>query len=104
MANPNPKTDHLKPWQPGQSGNPDGPKRTKPLTEALVKHLAEGDNARKLVEAMVKHAKAGDPRFMQMILDRLEGRILTVEQEQDQEPPWVPPIKVIQIVQPPQKP
>lgn len=25
MANPHPKTDHLKPWKPGQSGNPKGP-------------------------------------------------------------------------------
>jgi hypothetical protein len=24
MANPNPPTQHLRPWQPGQSGNPGG--------------------------------------------------------------------------------
>ena len=41
MANPNPQTAHLKPFKPGQSGNPAGRPRKRPVSEAYDDWLRE---------------------------------------------------------------
>ena len=39
MANPNPKTDHLEPWKPGESGNPNG--RPRKMVSQVIKELGD---------------------------------------------------------------
>src|SRR6266481_3282677 len=41
MSNPNPDTSRLKPWQPGQSGNPGGRPKKRPLSESYDELLRE---------------------------------------------------------------
>jgi ribosomal protein L17 len=67
-------------WKPGQSGNPGGRPRRKPLTEALELLLQETDPRTKkqnlvlIIEALVKKAKKGDTTAIRETLDRVEGK------------------------------
>ncbi len=88
MANPNPKTDHLKPnqWKPGQSGNPGGmPKGANPWPAVLRKLAANpdehgvGELANQFANLLVDMAVSGDGQkawpAMQHLLDRLQGPV-----------------------------
>lgn len=80
-----PQNKHLRPWKPGQSGNPKGkPKRslTTLLREAgekgevLGERLPEGMTvAEAFAQAAWGHAIKGNPSFASQILDRLEGKV-----------------------------
>lgn len=70
---------NLRPFQPGQSGNPGGRPKTKILTDALRLHLDEKDkagvtNAEKLARALVARALTGDVSAYREICDRVEGK------------------------------
>jgi len=67
----------LKPWRPGQSGNPGG--RPKGMTRrAIRKVLRErGPDGERTVYGfardLVKHARAGDAVLAQMVIDEADG-------------------------------
>jgi len=78
----------LYPFQPGQTGNPNGRPRTRPITDALKKFLAEeqveirvGGKPIKIsaIDALVRvgvtQALKGDPRFYKEIMDRSDGKV-----------------------------
>ena len=76
MAN----TQNLKPWKPGQSGNPGGRPKRDAITEALREQLesqsedATGSVADAIAAVLVKRALGGGVRAIREIADRTEGR------------------------------
>jgi hypothetical protein len=77
------RLENLKPWQPGQSGNPAGrPKGIKFLSEALRETLStaapDGTSwTEKVARALIDRACEGDPAAFREIADRIEGKVLT---------------------------
>jgi hypothetical protein len=67
-----PKAKNLMPpWQPGQSGNPDGrPKNSRNKTTLMLEALFEGE-AEEIARKAVELAKAGDGPVLRAMLDRL---------------------------------
>jgi len=61
-------------WKPGQSGNPAGKPRAKPLSELLRKAGDQGAYA-EIVNALIARAKDGDTKAISIILDRIEGKV-----------------------------
>lgn len=76
--NPNSKKN-LKPFEPGQSGNPAG---TKPgtihLATILKRKLAEnnGEGAEELIDAMLENAKKGLSTPLNIDFDRVDGPVV----------------------------
>jgi hypothetical protein len=76
------RLQNLKPFQPGQSGNPKGRPKSITLSEAYRKMLAQVDEsdeqkrtrAEVLAEQMYVKAKAGDVPALREIADRVEGK------------------------------
>ena len=64
-------------WKPGQSGNPTGRPKRKPLTDALLRVLAKLDDSEleELVREPVKRLAAGDIGAFKEIADRVEGKV-----------------------------
>jgi hypothetical protein len=71
-------------WKPGESGNPSGRPKTKPISDALRELLAEEyagneerfkglSNAHVLAVKLFEMADAGDLKALQEITNRLEG-------------------------------
>lgn len=58
MANPEPtlKPDNLKPWQPGQSGNPDGYSRKRRFADKLIEAIETDGYDPDLIKAIVGKA------------------------------------------------
>jgi hypothetical protein len=75
VANPNPKTDHLEPWQPGQSGNPAGYSRKRRATDNLLSLIDRGEADDQIAEMWLKMILSGDFRFFKEYLDRTEGKV-----------------------------
>jgi len=80
VANPNPnpekRLENLKPWKPGQSGNPEG---GKPSIVRALKRLMLEDPAFSEEEAariMWSHFKDGNPAAIKQIADRIDGPIV----------------------------
>jgi len=84
MANPDPKTDHLTPWQPGQSGNPGGF-----TAEQVKKRKANRDRAFAIEEkmlaalekdmtdneaAILSHIRGDVLRLIHTAIERVDGR------------------------------
>ena len=67
---------NLKPWKPGQSGNPGGRPRKRLMDEALEDLLARNDSeaARDVAAALLKQARRGDIRAIQLIAERTQGK------------------------------
>ena len=67
---------NLKPWKPGQSGNPGGRPRKRLIDEALEDLLASNDSeaARDVAAALLKRARRGDLRAVQLIAERTQGK------------------------------
>jgi hypothetical protein len=76
MAN----TENLRPWKPGQSGNPGGRPKRDAITAALREQLESqtedttGSVADAIAAVLVKRALGGDVRAIREIADRTEGR------------------------------
>lgn len=72
-------TDNLKPWKPGQSGNPSGRPKKSTLTEKLRSVLEQDHNGKTvgqaLIDVVTREALKGDFRFAKEILDRMDGPI-----------------------------
>lgn len=82
------RLQNLRPWKPGQSGNPGGRPRRKPVTDRLRDILESTDKngktvADRIVEAIRDAAIGGDVRFVELILDRIEGKVPNVLQVDD---------------------
>jgi hypothetical protein len=71
MANPDPKTDHLSPWQPGQSGNPGGF-----TAEQVEKRKANRDRAFALEEKMLAALERDMTQNEAAILDHIRADVL----------------------------
>jgi hypothetical protein len=74
-------TQNLKPWKQGQSGNPGGRPRTKPVTaelERMLEQEAPAANGRTwaavIAEALLKKARKGDVRAIAELANRIEGK------------------------------
>jgi Family of unknown function (DUF5681) len=76
------RTENLRPWKQGQSGNPGGRPKKSPLTEATRAWLEEIDsksgltNAERVVVALGKRALQGSPEAFRIIGERAEGKPL----------------------------
>lgn len=72
------RTDGLKPFKPGQSGNPNGrPKKLPEIDKLLADVLGEdGKNseAKAILKALLTKAKKGDTRAAEILLDRAYGK------------------------------
>jgi len=68
---------NLKPFEPGQSGNPNGRPKGTGLSDRLREIIDKNDGeiADALVKAAVKAALKGDFRFWQEIINRVEGKV-----------------------------
>jgi hypothetical protein len=71
-------------FKPGQSGNPGGRPKTKPITEALRELLAsvgpvlgEKTNAQSLADRLLVMALNGDLSAIRELADRVEGKVNT---------------------------
>ena len=87
------KEEHLIPFQPGQSGNPNGrPKGRLNLSTILAQRLAEGDNSVKLIDRLIKIATSDTSKendslsAIGEILDRLEGKAVAKVEDVTQQP------------------
>ena len=63
----------LKPWQPGQTGNPGG-SNGRPVTQALMRKLDPATLDR-LAESIVNLALSGNIAAIMLILERIEGKV-----------------------------
>lgn len=70
--------DNLTPWKPGQSGNPSGRPKTKPLTDEFKRRRDEneGELAKELIQVAIDAAKKGDFRFWQELMNRSDGKVI----------------------------
>jgi hypothetical protein len=68
-----------RPFQPGQSGNPNGRPKSKPFKDALQRALkaADGDSEvmASIALALVAKAQEGDVPAIREIADRLDGKV-----------------------------
>jgi hypothetical protein len=62
-------------WKPGQSGNPGGRPKRKPLTDKLLEVLEDPKELEALVRVWLKSAQKGSVMHLREILDRVEGRV-----------------------------
>ena len=80
-----------RPFQPGQSGNPNGRPKSKPFKNALQEALkAAGDDEDMLnavALALVKKAKEGDVPAIKELADRLDGKVTQPIGGDDDAPP-----------------
>lgn len=81
MANPNPEPhpENLKPFQAGQSGNPDGSSKKQRFRTALTKLLDDGNEDESLMKAAIDAAKARDFQFWKYLYELYEGKMPDLE-------------------------
>lgn len=84
-----------KPFQPGQSGNPNGRPKSKPFKEAIQKALKEAgedkDQLKLVAVALVAKAMDGDVPAIKELADRLDGKVTQPIGGDDE----LPPVKMI---------
>ncbi len=61
-------------WKPGQSGNPGGRPKRKPLTDAIMR-IIDAVGADKFAAAVAAKAELGDIAAFREMADRLEGKV-----------------------------
>ena len=66
------RAENLKPWKPGQSGNPGG--RPKKDIEAEIAQRVFEENADAIYRAMLKALLKGDPEVFAVLADRAFGK------------------------------
>lgn len=67
-------------FKPGQSGNPGGRPKKKPLTEALEKVYSDPEECMAAARALAKKARAGSIAHFQEAANRLEGRVADTDE------------------------
>lgn len=70
---------NLKPFKPGESGNPNGrPKKLPAIDKLLANTLGSEDDkesaAERIIQALIKKAEKGDTRAAEILLDRGYGK------------------------------
>jgi hypothetical protein len=75
MANHHPRTDQLKPWPKGTSGNPAGSSRKQRLGIALARALEERGLEAQYVKVGLAAALLGDFSFWRYIFERIDGKL-----------------------------
>jgi uncharacterized protein DUF5681 len=75
------RPENLKPWKPGESGNPGGRPRTKLFRKALLDLLADtedesnpSERLRKIAAKLLDAAEKGDVRAAEFLRDSTDGR------------------------------
>ncbi len=61
-------------WKPGQSGNPGGRPKWKPISEAL-QHLVTPKVAEAIASELILRAGKGDVSAFNALTDRIEGKV-----------------------------
>ncbi len=67
------RTENLKPWKPGQSGNHGG-RPTKDIAAEIARRVFE-ENADAIYRAMLKALLKGDPEVFAVLADRAYGKL-----------------------------
>lgn len=79
MSDEEPKRVIGRPFQPGQSGNPNGRPKSRPFKDALERALkaagADKDLLDSVAAALVAKASDGDVPAIKEIADRLDGKV-----------------------------
>src|ERR1041384_5685513 len=72
------RIENLKPWRPGQSGNPGGRPKKRLVDDALLEELSRDDgcSAMMIARALIEEAKTGNLRAIQLIAERTQGKPL----------------------------
>lgn len=68
------RTQNLKPWPKGVSGNPGGRPKRKPIEEALLAALTPAE-AQAVAKALIWQAKRGNVRAFDSLADRVDGKV-----------------------------
>lgn len=68
-----------RPFQPGQSGNPNGRPKSKPFKDALERALKAAGDDKSAIElvatALVEKARSGDVPAIKELADRIDGKV-----------------------------
>ena len=67
------RAENLKPWKPGQSGNPGG-RRKEDIDPEIARRVFE-ENAYAIYQAMLKALLKGDPEVFAVLADRAYGKL-----------------------------
>jgi hypothetical protein len=62
-------------FKKGQSGNPHGRPKRKPLTEVLLRALSNPEQCEAIVAMWLRQAQKGSINHLREMLDRVEGRV-----------------------------
>lgn len=70
------RIENLRPWKPGESGNPGGRPRKRLIDRELEELLTKEDSAlaKAIAEVLLARARKGDLRAIQLVAERTEGR------------------------------
>ncbi len=80
MANDNPTPPPISGrWKPGQSGNPSGRPKRKPVSEGLIRLFAKLDDMEleEYNREIVKKAASGDVAAYREVRETIEGKLTT---------------------------
>lgn len=81
------RTENLKPYQKGQSGNPSGRPRSYGSLSAMMRRCLEDEaTSEKFAKALISQAARGNPAAIRQVLERVDGPVhdgsqLTVNRE-----------------------
>jgi hypothetical protein len=82
-----------RPFQPGQSGNPNGRPKSKPFREAIQRALDEAgsdkDALQAVATALVGKAMMGDVPAIKELADRMDGKVAQAIIGGDEEDPEI---------------
>jgi hypothetical protein len=91
-----------RPFQPGQSGNPNGRPKSKPFRKALSEALKASDDDSEILKAvalaLVAKAKEGDVQAIKEIADRMDGKVAQAIIGGDEDDPSVKVLHKIERV------
>lgn len=70
---------NLKPWNKGQSGNPEGVSKTRLFYRQAVEKIISLEDFRAIVKALIKEAKKGKAWAVREFFDLTLGRNFSIE-------------------------